>query len=130
MTQTFSTARMQTERAEGNRAQDNVNIAAIYGPLVVADPLAAAAFLFIAEADKQKAPYPQYRGYFLNSDARTWTLVTVTRTIKTKMGVAFLAGDKALAMTGGTDRRATPKFVSVYSLRNRILTSIPAKAVR
>lgn len=73
-------------------------------------------------AAAQVAQYPQYRGHFDG-----YRLVRIKRAVRTKLGLAFAAGEYAIAaparptvlpMTGS-------RYVTVWSLRNGIDTSVP-----
>jgi hypothetical protein len=76
-------------------------------------------------AAAQVAEYPQYIGHF---DA--YTLVRIKRPIRTKLGLAFDAGEVAIAAPGAAPiLGGGPRFRTVWSLRNRIDTSVPASAV-
>lgn len=74
-------------------------------------------------AADQNAGFPQYVGYFDD-----WTLVEVTATIRTKLGVAFNPGDLVIARPA-SDLDADG-FRTCYSPRNGIATSVPTEAVR
>lgn len=76
-----------------------------------------------AEAHETLAAYPQYDGYF--DDA---VLVTVTSEVKTKMGVAFTAGEVSIAARNQYVEDETD-FVTVWSRSNRVNTSVPARKV-
>lgn len=73
----------------------------------------------INQARNDKAQFPQYRTHFDG-----YSLVKVTRKIKTKLGTAFEAGDLAI-MSNHPYHRIDPAQVTVYSFRNRTDTSIP-----
>lgn len=72
------------------------------------------------------AQYPQYGGHFTS-----YRLVRIKRDVKTKMGLAFTRGEYAIA----TEQDLTPnrvrceKFVTVWSRRNEVDTSIRASDV-
>lgn len=69
------------------------------------------------------AQYPQYTGHFVN-----YRLCRVKRTIRTKMGVAFVAGD--LAIAAPTSRGIIgDRYYTVWSSLNHCDTSVPASAV-
>ena len=91
-----------------------------------------------SQAKADHASYPQYDGYW---DGPEWVLVRVTRQVKTKLGVAFVKGETALA------RRTPPEPDSenlspavraelnrpswtVYSVRNRCNTRLPLTAAK
>lgn len=96
-----------------------------YGPLAIA----AIRHEVIATANAQNAGYPQYAGYW---DGPEWFVVRITKTVKTKMGVAFDAGEITLARWSRMDPRdlavvgPRPLFVTAYSIQNRINTSVKA----
>lgn len=76
-------------------------------------------------AAAQVAAYPQYDGYF-----RGHRLARVTRTVVTKMGQAFAAGEIVLALTPPpTFTLATFRYVSAWSMANACDTSVPAGAL-
>ncbi len=68
----------------------------------------------VAQAEAQLAQYPQYRGHWDG-----WRVGRITRDVKTKLGVAFKRDDVVLY----TDDRGA-RFVTAYSFRNRVDTSI------
>lgn len=74
-------------------------------------------------AAEKVAQYPQYSGHW-----EGWRVGQVTRRVKTKMGVAFEAGDLAL-VAPERQRYQTRGYVTAYSERNQIDTSIPESAV-
>lgn len=82
-----------------------------------------------SQAEKQNEQWPQYKGHFDN-----YVLVTVTKRIKTKMGVAFEKGDMAIAVPAIKPHITTDptwrRFRTVYSFRNQIDTSIPEDAIQ
>lgn len=83
----------------------------------------------IARAAAQNAKYPQYQGHF-----DQYILVRIKRRLKTKMGVAFEAGELAIAQASVkvADEfcfQPGKKFRTVYSLSNQVDTSIPESAV-
>lgn len=89
-----------------------------------------------AQAATQLAAYPQYRGHF---DGAEWVLVKIARDVRTKMGLAFAAGDYVLAFAEEIPEEERqfmrhPREVSImgYSFRNKITTAIgnPAVVVR
>ncbi len=86
----------------------------------------------IRQADEAHARYPQYAGHW---DGPEWFVVRITRTVKTKMGVAFEAGEITLAKHSRIDPRdlaivgPRPLFVTAYSIRNKIDTSVQAAYV-
>ena len=71
------------------------------------------------------AQYPQYAGHW---DGPEWILVEVTRTVKTKLGAAFVKGDISL----GKVETEGPMAGSwtIYSVSNKVDTGVPAKAAR
>ncbi len=73
-------------------------------------------------AELQNARYPQYKGHW---DGPEWKLFLVTQDIRTKMGLAFLAGEVTLAKVMFLDGRAV---VSAYSTLNGVDTILsPSK---
>jgi len=70
-------------------------------------------------AARNHRQYPQYDGHW---DGPEWVLVKVTRTIRTKMGVAFKRGETALGRPSGMGW-------TVYSVSNRCNTAVPTKNV-
>lgn len=76
----------------------------------------------IAMADAEHRQYPQYRDHWSGPE---WRVATITRDIRTKMGVAFVAGDVTIVRPDDD-----PHYVTAYSARNRIDTTIPASRVR
>ena len=83
----------------------------------------------IDTAARAHAQYPQYAGYWNGPE---WKLVVVTRDVKTKMGLAFRAGDYTLARpdTAIPGDKPGAAYVTAYSVRNRINTRIKAAHVR
>lgn len=92
-----------------------------------------------ASAEAAHAQYPQYAGHW-----DTWTAGTVTKRIRTKLGVAFEKGDEVLVSPEVREERVTPRgpdkflpyeqwpvkpFRTCYSFRNGIDTSVPAEKV-
>lgn len=79
-----------------------------------------------ATAATQVVRYPQYKGHFAG-----YRLVRVKCDVKTKMGLAFARGEYAIAI----DRELEPnrvrceKFITVWSKRNQIDTSVRASDV-
>jgi hypothetical protein len=74
-----------------------------------------------ADAEAAHAAYPQYVGHWTG-----WTLVEITEQVRTKSGIAFEPGDLVLA----NPKCWGPMFVTCYSYRNRINTSVPSSFVR
>lgn len=68
--------------------------------------------------------YPQYAGHFDN-----YRMVRIKRDVRTKMGLAFRAGEIAIAAP--TARLGIPgeRFVTVWSFSNQIDTSVRAHDV-
>lgn len=84
----------------------------------------------VAQAAERHAPYPQYAGHW---DGQEWQLVTITKRVKTKLGVAFEAGEVALARADRVGGYPHPKgwtFVTAYSVRNGIDTSVRVEHTR
>ena len=69
------------------------------------------------------AAYPQYAGHFTN-----YRLVQIKRPVTTKMGLAFARGEFAIAASA-VRGIIGDRYVTVWSLRNQIDTSVPAGAV-
>jgi hypothetical protein len=69
-------------------------------------------------ANFDHAKYPQYKGHW---DGPEWTLVKVTKAIKTKMGKAFYEGELALARREELEGEAC---WCVYSRNNKVETLI------
>ncbi|MEK6443690.1 hypothetical protein [Pseudonocardia sp. T1-2H] len=74
-----------------------------------------------AEAEAAHAAYPQYLGHWTD-----WTLVEITEHVRTKSGIAFEPGDLVLA----NPKRWDSMFVTCYSYRNGVDTSVPSSFVR
>lgn len=75
-----------------------------------------------ATAAAQVSQHPQYTGHFTN-----YRLVRIRCDIRTKVGLAFARGEYALATKKEDELPHLPssgKFVTVWSRRNRIDTSI------
>lgn len=84
-----------------------------------------------AQANAAHSQYPQYRGYW-----DTWVVGTVKRDIRTKLGQAFLKGDRVLVQREIRDitdvtfsKRKDTKFLTAYSFRNRCNTSVSLKDI-
>lgn len=78
-----------------------------------------------AAIDAELGQYPQYKDH-----ARTWALGFITAPTRTKRGIAFRTGDVVLYTT--RDERmgdVTDGFVSAYSVRNGVDTSIPVNTI-
>lgn len=69
-------------------------------------------------AAEQVAQYPQYAGHFDG-----YTLVRVKRAIRTKLGLAFEAGEMAIAIKS-RDILTGKARVTVWSLRNGVDTGV------
>lgn len=84
------------------------------------------------DAEAKVAQYPQYRGHFDN-----YVLVRVRKRIRTKMGVAFEAGEVSIANPAERINTDAPAFgkrkayagpwITVWSARNSVDTSIKKK---
>lgn len=84
----------------------------------------------VAQAAERHAPYPQYAAHW---DGPEWQLVTITKRVKTKLGVAFEPGDVTLARADRGDGYPHPKgwtFLMAYSVRNGIDTSVRVEHTR
>ena len=77
--------------------------------------------VLVQMAEQQLAQYPQYRGHW-----NGWQRVRVTRDLKTKLGLAFRAGDVVLMNPTSihTSPNVRGEFVMCYSFRNKVDTSI------
>lgn len=79
--------------------------------------------LLIGKAESDHAMYPQYKGHW-----NGWKLCRVKKTIRTKMGVAFVKGDIALARpnteTIEYGKYAGKESRTVYSCLNRCNTCL------
>lgn len=79
----------------------------------------------IANAASALAAYPQYAGCH---DGPEWTLIRVSRVVKTKMGQAFERGEIALARpSNDDDLRVGLDGWHAWSPANRIHTFLPKK---
>jgi len=74
----------------------------------------------IAQAEAEHRQYPQYQDHWSGPE---WRLARITRGVRTKMGQAFVTGDVTIIRP---NRDGDPRFVTAYSTRNKIDTSIPA----
>jgi len=94
--------------------------------------------VMIERAEADMAGHPQYKGRW-----NGWAVGTVTKRIKTKLGVAFEAGDEVLVSPEVRMERVAPrgkslpyaewplKFFRVcYSFRNKADTQILAEVVK
>lgn len=77
-------------------------------------------------AETTHREFPQYEGHWDG-----WIPVRVVRTVRTKMGVAFLAGDVSLMRPEDPKMRVIfgPRNPTVYSFRNKCDTSVPFGSV-
>jgi hypothetical protein len=78
-------------------------------------------------ATKQVAQWPQYKGHFAG-----YRLVKITKDVTTKAGLAFKCGEYAIATPYRDELPNLPssgKFVTVWSRRNQIDTSVRATCV-
>ena len=73
--------------------------------------------LYLAQA--QVAKYPQYTNHFAN-----YRLARIKRDVKTKFGTAFVAGEYCLAKPVEFVVPGTPVFVTAWSNRTEIDTSV------
>jgi hypothetical protein len=85
--------------------------------------IAATVASLIAEAEEANAKYPQYAGHWDG-----WRVIEVARSVRTKLGEAFQSGDLVLCRPGQLPD--APGFVTCYSRRNGVDTSVPVDAVR
>jgi hypothetical protein len=75
-----------------------------------------------ATAASQVKQYPQYANHFAG-----YRLALMKRDVKTKMGLAFIKGEFVIvAPDGGFTLPGTTKFVTAWSRRNAIDTSVKA----
>ena len=74
----------------------------------------------IAQAERDSEAWPQYRGHW---DA--WRVGTAQRQVKTKLGVACLAGETVLFTA-----RADPGEVVFYSKSNRVDTIVASGTIK
>lgn len=81
--------RVRAEQERGARLQEVVNDDHKTGDLILAE------LRSMAEDRAGAERFPQYRGHF-----DEWVLVRISRTIETKLGVAFVAGDVTLGRRG------------------------------
>jgi hypothetical protein len=82
-----------------------------------------------AAAAQKHAAYPQYQGYW---EGPQWRLGLIAKPTKTKLGLAFAAGDIILYKRHEQPRfpgDEPGKFSSAYSVRNGCMTSILAREV-
>lgn len=78
-----------------------------------------------AAAAAAMAPYPQYVDHW-----HAYNLARVTRDIRTKMGLAFYAGEIVLALQVAPAFACDPfRYVTAWSNINTVDTSVPAGAV-
>ena len=76
----------------------------------------------VAEAEKQVAQYPQYKGHFDIG----WQLAVIKNDVRTKMGLAFEKGEVIIAKTenGLCAPWFNPIRILGWSVKNRIATSV------
>lgn len=78
-------------------------------------------------ATEQVAQWPQYTGHFAG-----YKLVRLKSDVKTKAGLAFKSGEYAIATPHRDEMPSLPssgKFVTVWSRRNKVDTSVRVTAV-
>jgi hypothetical protein len=95
-----------------------------------ADQLATIRDAIVAIANNHNAAYPQYAGHW---DGSEWYAVRIVKDVKTKLGLAFQAGEVTIARADRGDGYAHPKgwtFLTAYSVRNKIDTSIRTEYAR
>jgi hypothetical protein len=93
-----------------------------------------------AEAESAHAQYPQYAGHW-----NGWRIAEITRTVRTKLGVAFEVGDLVLVSPEVREDKVAPRgrnefadyadwpikqFATAYSYRNGCDTAISVTDVR
>ena len=76
-----------------------------------------------AQAEVEHRRYPQYEGHWSGPE---WRVARITRDVRTKMGPSFVAGDVTIVRS---DEEGDPRWVTAYSTRTKIDTSIPANRV-
>ncbi len=83
----------------------------------------------IESAEQATSQYPQYRGHW-----NECKLVRIKRTIKTKLGVAFIKGEVSVAQDAG--KGLLPQYaaelagcVSVWSKSNKVDTVLKLKDI-
>jgi hypothetical protein len=80
----------------------------------------------IAEAERQNAMWPQYKGHWSGPE---WTLFVVRKDVKTKLGLAFKLGDIVLGKEHGLIESGPYEgqiSYTCYSSRNKIDTALRA----
>lgn len=77
--------------------------------------------MLIDQANKDMAKWPQYKDRF-----NDYVLYRMKRSLKTKMGLAFEKGELAIGRVETTDFGGETA-VTLYSVRNRIDTTFPAR---
>ena len=75
----------------------------------------------IAQAERDSEAWPQYRGHWDG-----WKIGQATRKVKTKLGVACLAGETILF----TERPSNPGEVVFYSKSNRVDTIMASGTIK
>lgn len=85
----------------------------------------------IAEAEKHHEKYPQYRGHWSGPE---WKLLLIRKDVKTKLGVAFRAGDVVLGKFNDHVIECGPyegqQSSTCYSRRNKCDTAVRATHVQ
>lgn len=76
-----------------------------------------------ASVNQLAEKYAQYQGY-----VDGWYVVRVTHDVRTKLGLAFAAGDMTLGIVQD-DGPELGQFVTCWSVNNGIATSVPASKV-
>lgn len=95
-------------------------------PTATAKVLSNLRAMLIQEAEKANAAYPQYAGHWDG-----WRVAEITRTVRTKLGVAFEPGDLVLVSPEVTQEVfMSEPYTTAYSRRNRINTAVPTRKVR
>ena len=91
-------------------------------PAYSVEQLARVKAAIAAEAQRAHARWPQYAGHWETDE---WRVVRVTRRVRTKLGVAFEAGDLTILRIEPPDERfGLPALHMAYSWRNRCDTAI------
>lgn len=112
---------------EGNAAhaaaQNDERAASAYRAMLKAlYPKIAADLKTKAAADM--AQWPQYKGHFDG-----YQLARVKRSVKTKMGLAFEAGEVVIAVKAAFQFPGHPASVTAYSARNKCDTGLTSRDV-
>lgn len=85
---------------------------------------ASARAAIITLADARHAQYPQYVGHW---DGGEWQIGVIHRRVRTKLGVAFEAGDVVLWRD---QRDEENSYLTAYSVRNEVDTAINPRNIK